>query len=241
MRGADHWTALIISGIKWGMSTLYIVATPIGNLEDITARALRILGEVNFIACEDTRVTSRLLNRYSIKKSLIAYLARNAKKAGSELISRLKMGESCALVTDAGTPGISDPGSELVARVRLEAPDISIVPIPGSSALTTFLSVAGIPSSEFIFLGFLPHKKGRQTLVREIAESSRLVIFYESNHRIEKALKELAEMAKERQIVVGREMTKIFEQFISGTPAEVLLKLQSQGKAKGEFVVAVLP
>ena len=187
MRGADHWTALIISGIKWGMSTLYIVATPIGNLEDITARALRILGEVNFIACEDTRVTGRLLNRYSIKKSLIAYHARNAKKAGSELISRLKMGESCALVTDAGTPGISDLGRIVAHQTRLRCFHCAIQSLP---LRHFFLSRAFI----FQFFQFSPHKG--QTLVQKSEYLAWLSLQIKPPHR--KSTKELAEMEKGR-------------------------------------------
>jgi len=222
-------------------ATLYIVATPIGNLEDITFRAIRILGEVDLILCEDTRVTAKLLAKYEIRKSLKTFNAHSSEYSRKEIIEMLRSGKNIALVTDAGTPAISDPASLLVEEVRRELGDeVAIVPIPGASALTTALSASGIPASDFLFLGFLPHKKGRQTLMKEIAASKRAVVFYESPHRILKCLSELSEHIDGRKIVIARELTKIYEEYISGTPKEVAKILTDDPqKQRGEFVVMV--
>ncbi len=223
--------------------SLYIVATPIGNLEDITFRAVRILGEVDLILCEDTRVTAKLLTKYEIKKSLRRFDAHSSESGRQAIIELLREGKNIALVTDAGTPAISDPASLLVEDVRRElGAEARVIPIPGASALTTSLSASGTPASDFLFLGFLPHKKGRQTLMKEIAESKRAVVFYESPHRILKCLAELSEHVGERKIVIARELTKIYEEYISGTPNEVAKILtESSEKQKGEFVVIVSP
>lgn len=224
------------------MGTLSIVATPIGNLGDITFRAIETLKEADAIACEDTRVTSKLLARFDIKKPLLIYHARSGKLAADRILSQLGEGKRIALVTDAGTPGISDPGSQLVALVKERlGTDVRIETIPGPSALTAALSIAGIPTHEFTFIGFLPHKKGRQTAFQTIAESERTVVFYESPHRIMKALESLATTLPEgRKVVVFRELTKIHESMVEGTAQEMLEYFTSHpGSVRGEFVVAV--
>lgn len=222
------------------MSKLYVVATPIGNLEDITQRALRILAEVDFIVCEDTRHSLEMLNYFKIKKSLISYHQHSQVQKVDHIIDLLKQGKNIAMVSDAGTPGLSDPGGVLIEAVLKElGKEVEIIPIPGPTALTAIISVAGVPTDRFLFLGFLPHKKGRQTLFQEIKDSERTVIFYESTHRIIKALTSLAEVLEpERRIVVGRELTKKFETIYRGTAQEVL-KLLETGETRGEFVVVV--
>lgn len=223
------------------MSTFSVVATPIGNLGDITLRAIETLTQADVIACEDTRVTSKLLTRYGIEKPLLVYHARSGKLAADRILRALGDGKRVALVTDAGTPGISDPGSELVRLVRDRVPDATIEAIPGPSALTAALSIAGIPTNEFVFLGFLPHKKGRQTLFAEIAKQKRTVVFYESPHRIEKALTSLAEVLPDgRLVTVARELTKIHESLIEGTARETAAYFKAHpSEVRGEFVVAV--
>jgi 16S rRNA (cytidine1402-2'-O)-methyltransferase len=221
--------------------TLYIVATPIGNLEDITFRAVRILKEADLILCEDTRTTKKLLDRYEIKNKTISYHSHSKLSREKEIIERLLKGENLALVSDAGTPGISDPGAILVHHIREGHPDIPIVPVPGASAFISALSVSGLDTSSFIFLGFLPHKKGRETLFKEIADSKRTMVFYESTHRIMKTLTALEKyLGPERKIVIGRELTKKFEEIVSGTALELqeYFKKEAQ-KMKGEFVVLV--
>lgn len=225
------------------MGTLSVVATPIGNLGDITLRAIETLKEADAIACEDTRVTSKLLARYGIEKPLLVYHARSGRIAADRILAQLGEGKRVALVTDAGTPGISDPGSELVSQVvaRL-GDDVRVETIPGASALTAALSIAGLPTHEFTFFGFLPHKKGRQTLLREIAESERTAVFYESPHRIEKALAELAELAPEARVTVARELTKIHESVVRGSAQEVRDYFVTHStQVRGEFVVIVAP
>jgi 16S rRNA (cytidine1402-2'-O)-methyltransferase len=222
------------------MATLYVVATPIGNLEDMTMRALRILSEVDFILCEDTRHTLQLLNHFNIKKSLISYHQHSQVQKIEAIITLLREGKNLALVSDAGTPAISDPGGVLVQAIIDQMGDaVRIEPIPGVSALTALASVAGLPTDKFIFLGFLPHKKGRQTLFNQIKESEQTVILYESPHRIIKTLESLAGILEEtRQIVVGRELTKKFETIYRGSATKVLGQLQKD-KVLGEFVVVV--
>jgi len=227
------------------MSTLYIVATPIGNMEDITLRAIRILREVDVIACEDTRVTKKLLDKYlEVPKPVLSFHAHSDNKKISELVSLLSDGKSVALVTDAGTPAISDPGALLVSEIRSRlSGSVNVVPIPGPSALITALSVSGIESSAFIFLGFLPHKKGRETLFTEIVASKRTMVFYESSHRILKTINRLSEILDEsRTIVICRELTKKFEDILSGSPSEILREIESsKNRERGEFVVIVSP
>lgn len=224
------------------MGTLSVVATPIGNLGDITLRAIDTLKQADAIACEDTRVTSKLLSRFDISKPLLIYHARSGKLAADRILTMLAEGKRVALVTDAGTPGISDPGSQLVHEVKQRLGDeIRIETIPGPSALTAALSISGIPTHEFVFIGFLPHKKGRQTTFKEIAESEKTVVFYESPHRIEKALASLAEVLPEtRKVVVMRELTKIHESVVEGNAQEVAAYFEKHpGHVRGEFVVLV--
>jgi 16S rRNA (cytidine1402-2'-O)-methyltransferase len=223
------------------MGTLSILATPIGNLEDITLRALRILKECDVIYAEDTRVISKLLARYEIKKPLQRLDATTELGKADEIIVLLEAGQHVVFVSDAGTPGISDPGARLVARIREQLGDSVIEAIPGPSALTAALSVAGINSTEFAFIGFLPHKKGRQTALKRIGISEIPVVLYESPHRIVKVLKELEALSVSR-IVIARELTKIHEEVIGGTPSELLSHFVAHPDTlRGEFVVIVVP
>lgn len=223
------------------MSILNVVATPIGNLEDITLRAIRTLKEVDVIFCEDTRVTSKLLSKYEIvRKPLVRCDERMELKVVEKAIALLEEGKNIALVSDAGTPGISDPGARFVSEIRHRMSNlVRIEAIPGPSALTAALSIAGLQSGEFTFLGFLPHKKGRQTALKDIAASERSVVLYESPHRIEKLLSELQTVVPERMVTIARELTKIYEQVLTGTPGELWARLETDGSARGEFVVIV--
>ncbi|MSU55647.1 MAG: 16S rRNA (cytidine(1402)-2'-O)-methyltransferase [Candidatus Taylorbacteria bacterium] len=223
------------------MATLYIVGTPIGNLEDVTLRALRILKEVDVILCEDTRVTLKLLSRYEIVgKQLATYNEQDSGMTTEKIVGWLEEGKNVALVSDAGTPGISDPGTMLVQKVREVLPEMKIESVPGPSALTAALSIAGVPVHDFVFLGFLPHKKGRETLFKEIAESERTMIFYESPHRILKALESLQKFAPTKKVTIARELTKIYEQIIPGTAEELLKYFETNSdKVRGEFVVII--
>ena len=215
---------------------LYIVSTPIGNLADISYRAIHILNNVDFIAAEDTRVTSRLLNFYDIKTKSIPYHSYNQKSQTPKLIDKLKNQETIALVSDAGTPGISDPAYELVKACIRE--DIQIIPIPGASALLSAIVVSGLPNNRFIFEGFLPLKKGRQTKLTELKDEKRTLIFYESPHRILKTVSQFLEYFGNRQCLMGREITKKFEEFFRGSLKELLSHLESK-KIKGEIVLIV--
>ncbi len=218
--------------------TLYTVATPIGNMEDMSFRAVRILNGVDLIACEDTRETAKLLQQYYIgEKEMVSYHAQSKDSREDEILQRLRDGASVALISDRGTPGISDPGSRLIRRA-VEA-GITVVPIPGPTALITALQAGGVDTSSFLYLGFMPHKKGRQTLFTEIAESARTVVFYESPHRILKTLESLQESGK--QVVLGRELTKMHEEFLRGTAEELFNDLSGRPSIKGEFVVIVQP
>jgi 16S rRNA (cytidine1402-2'-O)-methyltransferase len=222
------------------MNKFYVVATPIGNLEDITYRAVRILSEVDLILCEDTRVTINLLNKYNIEKPTMSYHSQSKLSKIDKIIDLIKEGKTLALVSDAGTPTISDPGSVLVSKIRETFSDIEIIAIPGPSALISALSISGLPASEFIFLGFLPHKKGRETLFKEISNTERTIVFYESPHRIMKTLKSLQEYIGSRKIVIARELSKIYEQIISGTSEEVeKYFIENKDKVRGEFVVLI--
>lgn len=223
------------------MSTLYIVSTPIGNREDITERAKRILTEVDLIACEDTRVTKRLLESYHIYTSLISYHAQSLEQKEQYICDLLEKGKDIALVSDAGTPTISDPGTRLVARVYASVPNATIIVIPGPSAGIALLSGSGISTHPHVFYGFLPHKKGRSTLIQEIINNEYTSVLYESPHRIIKLLESLIKYgAAERLIVIGRELTKMYEQILRGTTQEVFdYFTQNPDKIKGEFVVAV--
>ena len=218
------------------MPTLYIVATPIGNLKDITFRAIEILKQVDLIACEDTRVTKRLLDHYQITTQTISYHQHSRVGRIDFLVSKLKEGKNIALVSDAGTPGISDPGGLLVEAATNEG--IKVEVIPGPSAIAAALSISGLPTDRFLFLGFLPHKKGRETLIKEIINSKYPVIFYESVYRIIKALEQLKAAGLERKVIVARELTKKFETVYRGNVTEVLEKLRND-TVKGEFVVII--
>ncbi len=220
------------------MSTFYVIATPIGNLEDITLRAIRILKEVDIVLCEDTRVTKRLFEKHGISTQMLSYHAQSGEARVDLILEKIEQNKNIALVTDAGTPGISDPGSLLISVIREKFPDLKIVSVPGPSALTASLSIAGVPIHEFIFLGFMPHKKGRETLFKEIAESERTMVFYESTHRIFKTLESLSKIDK--KVTVVREITKIYEEVLQGSAVEILKTLTDiPEKQKGEFVVIV--
>lgn len=221
------------------MTELYIVATPIGNLSDITYRAVETLKSVDFIAAEDTRHTKRLCDHYDIDTNLVSFHAHSSDAKSEALVERLLKGESAALVSDAGTPCISDPGFKLVKRAA--AAGIKVVPLPGPSALTTLISASGFPTDAFTFHGFLPHKKGRQTLINSFKDAKHCHIFYESVHRFPKLLNELNHLiASERSICVGRELTKIHEEIWRGTVGQALEHFTAEN-TRGEFVVIVAP
>lgn len=217
---------------------LNIVATPIGNLKDITYRAVETLTEVDFIICEDTRVTGNLLRHFEIKKEQISFNAKSESKKIDYVIERMKAGESCALVSDAGTPCISDPGIRLVSRALDEG--LIVAGIPGPSASILALSISGLPTDSFVFEGFLPQKKGRQKKLAFLAQEERTIVLYESTYRIEKLLTELAQYTPHRFVVVCRELTKKFEELWRGIPEELLKQLPSKS-TKGEFVVIISP
>lgn len=226
------------------MPKLSIIGTPIGNLEDITFRAVRTLSECDAVVCEDTREAYKLLSHYKLEKSCIPANAHTSDGTFERILSMLREGKHLAYISDAGTPGVSDPGSLLVAKVREALPEVIIEAIPGPSALTAALSISGVPVSEFVFLGFLPHKKGRETLLRECIESPRPVAFFESPHRIMKALEKLIDLQGEatvpKKVIVCRELTKVFEEVVSGTPQEVTAYFTTHpDKVRGEFVVIV--
>ncbi|MBN2438669.1 MAG: 16S rRNA (cytidine(1402)-2'-O)-methyltransferase [Deltaproteobacteria bacterium] len=217
--------------------TLYVVATPIGNLEDITLRAIRILKEVRLIAAEDTRRTRILLDKYGITTPLTSLYDQNEAKKSGLLIARLLKGEDVAYVSDAGTPGISDPGYILVREAVLQG--IRVAPIPGASALIAALSVSGLPMDSFVFLGFLPSKPvRRRKWLASLREEERTLIFYESPHRLPASLKDIAAVLGDREVVVSREMTKIHEEFLRG-PAGVVTAGMGNGAVKGEVTLIV--
>lgn len=224
------------------MPTLFIVATPIGNLEDITLRALRVLKEADVILCEDTRVTKKLLQKYDIKTPTLSYHAQSSEGKHEKIFALLEEGKNLALVSDAGTPAISDPGVKLVALARERFGDnIAIVSIPGASAVTAALSISGFPSSSYIFYGFLPHKKGRETLFKKIAASEETSVFYESPHRLLKTLASLTgHLSPERRVGVARELTKLHESFLIGSAQELLDFFSAHvEEVRGECVVLV--
>ncbi len=227
--------------MKENSGILYIVPTPIGNLEDMTLRAIRILQEVDLVLCEDTSVTQRLFKHYDIATKTSVFYAQTGIKNIEKTLSLLKEGGKIALVSDAGTPTISDPGVLLVDRVRNELGEVEVIALPGASALTTALSASGISSATFTFYGFLPHKKGRETLFRTIAESEYTSVFYESVHRIEKTLISLSESLDEkRRVVIAREITKMHEEIVRGTATEVKAYFELHtDQIRGEFVVIV--
>ena len=244
---------------------LYIVGTPIGNLEDISLRALRILGEVDFILCEDTRVTKKLLEHYKIKTPVISYHQHSDFSKTDYILDLLGQGKDLALVSDAGTPGISDPGGKLIQAVSEKfGEDMKIESVPGPSAVTAALSISGIPTDKFIFMGFPPHKKGRQTFLKKILESNYPVVVYESKHRIVKFLDELKKMDEKenpeeeteageqiqnskfekqknlKSVVVCRELSKMHETIYRGKMEDIINKIKdSRDDQKGEFVVII--
>lgn len=220
---------------------LYIVATPIGNLEDITLRALRILKESDVILSEDTRVAQKILQHYEIKVPLLSYHHHSDSAKINQIIKLLKEDKKVSLVSDAGTPGISDPGGELVHQVLTEMPDTKIEAIPGACAAVTALSISGMPTDKFLFLGFPPHKKGRQTFLGKIMASEYPVVVYESKHRIIKFLEELKTIINpETEMMVGRELTKMHETAYRGNVNQILDEIKSDPNAqKGEFVVII--
>jgi 16S rRNA (cytidine1402-2'-O)-methyltransferase len=216
---------------------LYIIPTPIGNLEDITLRALRILKEVDVVLAEDTRTSSKLFQHFEISTSLRAFHKDNEHKILHNIIEQLKQGTKMALISDAGTPGISDPGFLLVRECLREG--IEVETLPGATAFVPALVNSGLPCDKFVFEGFLPHKKGRQTRLKLLAEDERTIVFYESPHRIEKTLEQLVEFfGAERQCSLAREISKLFEEHLRGTLQEVLIKVK-QNPPKGEIVLIV--
>jgi len=216
---------------------LYVVATPIGNLKDITIRAIETLKEVDFILCEDTRETKKILDFYDIKKPLISYHQHTGLKKTEYIVNLLKQDKNLALVSDAGTPGISDPGNKLIEIVVSQIDNLEIVSIPGPSALTAVASICGFPVDKFVFLGFPPHKKGRQKFFKQLAEHDLPVIIYESPHRILKTLLELSKVS-DFDIVVAREITKKFETIYRGKPDVIISRLEAEGP-KGEFAIVI--
>jgi 16S rRNA (cytidine1402-2'-O)-methyltransferase len=214
---------------------LYVVSTPIGNLEDITLRALNTLQEVKLIAAEDTRRTRKLLTHYQIKTPLTSYFEHNEQSKSEYLLSLLKEGERIALVSDAGTPGISDPGYRLISKAI--ANHISVVPVPGVSSVTAALSVSGLPTHNFLFKGFIPPKKGkRRTLFNDIKDENVTVVLYESPRRLMASLEDLLDICGDRRIVIAREMTKVFEEVMRGRVSELIAQLKDKN-IKGEITV----
>jgi 16S rRNA (cytidine1402-2'-O)-methyltransferase len=219
-------------------NSLYIVSTPIGNLKDITLRALEVLKEVDFVACEDTRVTGFLLNHYEIKKELLSLNANNELQRAGYVLDRIANGESCALVSDAGTPAISDPGIRLISSAVKR--NINVITVPGPSALTAALTLSGLPTNAFVFEGFIPQKKGRQKKLKELSDEQRTIVIYESAYRIEKLINELHEYMPGRVVAVCREITKKFEEVWRGYPKDILDTLNEK-TVKGEFVIVIAP
>ena len=218
--------------------TLYIVATPIGNLEDITYRAVRILHEVDLIACEDTRHTQKVLDHFAIRKPSVSYHEHNEQSRSDELLASLQQGTNIALVSDAGTPLIADPGYRLVAKARDAG--ITVVPVPGPCAALTALSASGLPTDSFLFHGFLPAKAGqRRKVLEQLSAVGVPLIFYEAPHRMLDTLQDLAAILGSRPIVLARELTKLHEEFLRGTAAELSQTLRQRGSIRGEFTVVV--
>ena len=243
------------------MSKFYVVATPIGNMGDITLRAIETLKSVDLILCEDTRETKKILDKYAINTATMSYHAQSKLAKVDKIFALLSEGKNLALVSDAGTPTISDPGAMLVSKIKQHfnaeipassargvlaelaevlAETVQVIPIPGASAVIAALSASGMPSHEFTFLGFLPHKKGRETLFKEIATAKRTFVFYESPHRILKTLESLAKFCPDKKVCVARELTKIYEEFKTGSGVEILnYFIDNPEKQRGEFTVIV--
>jgi len=228
-------------------SKFYVVATPIGNMGDITLRAIETLKEVDLILCEDTRETKKILNKYNINTPTMSYHSQSKLNKVDKIFELLEEGKNLALVSDAGTPTISDPGAILISKIKEKyslktvfGEEVQVIPIPGASAVIAALSASGLPTHEFAFLGFLPHKKGRETLFKEIAESKRTVVFYESPHRILKTLESLQKFCPNKKVCLAREITKIYEEFKTGSPSELFGYLTKNPiHQKGEFTVLV--
>lgn len=219
--------------------TLYLVATPIGNLEDITLRALRVLKECDVVAAEDTRHSGQLLKHFGISKPLLSYFQFNEARREEEILERLRRGEKIALVTDAGTPGVSDPGARVVSAARQAG--LRVESVPGPCALVTALTASGLPTDEFHFIGFLPHKSGqRRRQLEALAAVPGTLVFYESPYRILKLLEELKDLYPDRSVVLARELTKKFEEFRFGRPTQLLEEMKMRS-IKGEFVVLLGP
>lgn len=223
------------------MGSLYIIATPIGNLDDISFRAVKVLGEVDLILAENTHTAKKLLSTYNIKTNVWQYNQKSSEKQFLNICDKLKAGKSLALISEAGTPGISDPGSMLVSRILEDLSSTKIIPITGASALSAIVSVAGLRMDRFCFLGFLPHRKGRQKMIESIKESQYSVVLYESKHRLLKLLDELSEHdLAERDLVIGRELTKIYEHIYRGKAQELKeYFLKNEVEQKGEFAVVI--
>lgn len=217
-------------------ANLFLVPTPIGNLEDITLRALKVLNEVDVILAEDTRTSGKLLKHHDIRKPLQSYHIFNEHKAAEKLVERMVAGETFALISDAGTPAISDPGFLLVREAIKE--NLVVNCLPGATAFVPALVNSGLPSDKFIFEGFLPHKKGRQTRLKKLAEEERTIILYESPHRLIKSLEQLKEFLGDRQASVSRELTKMYEETVRGSLSELITHFTEKG-IKGEFVLVV--
>jgi 16S rRNA (cytidine1402-2'-O)-methyltransferase len=220
------------------MSVFYIVATPIGNLKDVSFRALEVLKSVDLILCEDTRQTQKLLSHYQLEKSLLSYHQHSKVAKVGYILDLLRQGKNLALVSDAGTPGISDPGNKLIEEIISNLPETNIIPIPGPSAVAAALSVSGLPTDKFLFLGFPPMKKKRKDFFESIAASQYTAVFYESPHRVIKSLKELQAIKPDLNIVVCREITKKFETTYRGQISQVIETLEKEGP-KGEFTVVI--
>jgi 16S rRNA (cytidine1402-2'-O)-methyltransferase len=220
---------------------LYLVATPIGNLEDITLRAIRVLKQADLIACEDTRQTQKLLNHYGIENSTISYHEHNEASRAAELIEKLEQGSRIAVVSDAGTPGVSDPGFRLALLANQRG--IPVIPVPGAAAFVAALIASGLPMESFAFRGFLPAKSGaRRKELEGIRQSSRTEIFYEAPHRIGGTMEDMvATLGGERKVVIARELTKVHEEFLRGTAAEVLQIVRDRGELKGEITLLIGP
>jgi 16S rRNA (cytidine1402-2'-O)-methyltransferase len=217
-----------------------VVATPIGNMGDITLRAIETLKEVDLVLCEDTRETRKILQKYNINTPTMSYHTQSKLAKTDKIFELLNEGKNLALVSDAGTPTISDPGAMLISKIKESLSDVQVIPIPGASAVIAALSASGLPTHEFTFLGFLPHKKGRETLFKEITDSKRTMVFYESPHRILKTLESLNKFCPNKKVCLAREITKIYEEFKTGSALELLEYLTKNPiKQKGEFTVLV--